>query len=390
MRHHRGAMLYDPAGFEPLTDEPWDDGRVRESVHRVVSRIDDAFDAGALWPADEWDAWQTPTPLKNLYVGAAGVLWALDVLRERGHAATRLDIGAAAEATVAAWRCEPDYMRGEKLPARKESGFLTGEAGLLLVAWRLTGEPALADELHARVAENVDSEAEEVMWGTPGTLVAARYMLDATGEERWQAACRASANALWARRDDRGLWTQRLYGKVFQGLGTVHGLVGNAQALRPSLDDERRAELEGSVNAVLRETAMVEGGLANWPTTPEDDETRVQWCWGAPGVVSAAGDYLDEDLLLAGARLVWEAGPHGPEKGFGLCHGTSGNGYALLKAFERTGVEEWLVRARRFAVHALAQAEAGAGRFSLWTGDPGPTLLASDCLAGEGRYPILG
>jgi hypothetical protein len=106
--------------------------------------------------------------------------------------------------------------------------------------------------------------------------------------------------------------------------------------------------------------------------------------------VVAAADYLDVGLLLAGTRLTWEAGPHGPEKGFGICHGTAGNGYALLAAFQRTGDEQWLDRARRFAVHALAQAEDGLGRFSLWTGDPGAALFATDCLAGECRYPILG
>ena len=77
------------------------------------------------------------------------------------------------------------------------------------------------------------------------------------------------------------------------------------------------------------------------------------------------------------------------EKGFGICHGTAGNGYALLAAFERTGNEEWLSRARRFAVHALHQAESGPGRFSLWTGDPGAAVFAADCLAAPGRYPIL-
>jgi lanthionine synthetase-like protein len=383
-------MLYDPAGFEPLTDEPWDDERVRASIRRLVERIDVAFDPEGLWPAHEWDAWQAATPLKSLYVGASGVLWALDRLREQGAADTRLDLAAAAEATLAAWREAPDFMRGAELPEPKQSALLTGAAGILLVAWRLTGERALADELHALVDANVDNEAEEVMWGTPGTLVAARHMLDWTGEARWRTACETSADALWARRDERGLWTQSLYGRVFQGLGTAHGLVGNVQALRPSLDDERRLALELGVNALLGETALVEGDLANWPSTPDDDETRLQWCWGAPGVVVAAADYLDVELLLAGTRLTWEAGPHGPEKGFGICHGTAGNGYALLAAFQRTGDEQWLDRARRFAVHALAQAEDGLGRFSLWTGDPGAALFATDCLAGECRYPILG
>ena len=40
-------------------------------------------------------------------------------------------------------------------PGAKESALLTGETGILLVAWRLTGERALSDDLHARVVANV-------------------------------------------------------------------------------------------------------------------------------------------------------------------------------------------------------------------------------------------
>lgn len=103
----------------------------------------------------------------------------------------------------------------------------------------------------------------------------------------------------------------------------------------------------------------------------------------------AAGDYLDEDLLVAGAELTWSAGPHNDEKGPGICHGTAGNGYAFLKAFERTGDEKWLDRARRFAMHAFAQAERMEPRYSLWTGDLGVAIYASDCLAATSRYPII-
>ena len=68
---------------------------------------------------------------------------------------------------------------------------------------------------------------------------------------------------------------------------------------------------------------------------------------------------LDE-LLLAGGELTWAAGPL--RKGAGLCHGTAGNGFALLKLFTRTGDERWLERARAFATHAAAQVEAAAAR----------------------------
>ena len=151
---------------------------------------------------------------------------------------------------------------------------------------------------------------------------------------------------------------------------------------------------------MLARTAVVERGLANWPPVDRpalasaNGEIRVQWCHGAPGVVTSAAAYLDEELLLAGAELTWRAGPHKDEKGPSICHGTAGNGYAFLKVFERTGDERWLERARRFAMHALAQGrrqrrERGSGRYSLFTGDLGVALYAADCLDGRGRYPVL-
>jgi Lanthionine synthetase C-like protein len=120
-----------------------------------------------------------------------------------------------------------------------------------------------------------------------------------------------------------------------------------------------------------------------------DGEIRGQWCAGAPGIVIATADYLDEELLLAGAELTWQTGPPGMEKGPSICHGTAGNGHAFLKVFERTGDERWLDRARRFAMHALEQGERRPRRYSLWTGDLGVALYASDCLEGRSRYPFL-
>ena len=145
-----------------------------------------------------------------------------------------------------------------------------------------------------------------------------------------------------------------------------------------------------------RRYAVVEDGLANWP--PDGDGVlvrngtiRVQWCHGAPGMVTSLGDVLDEDLALAGGELTWRAGP--PAKGAGLCHGTAGNGYAFLTLFERTGDERWLDRARRFAAHSIAQVERaradhGMGRHSLWTGDLGTALYLADCIDGAGRLPL--
>jgi len=391
-------VLYRAEAFEPLTDEPWDEGRVRLAIAAIVADTDEVFDPVGLWPANEWDAWQSELPLKDLYCGAAGVIWALDALRRRGHAETRTDLAAAAMRALELYHESPDLAgMGEDLPEPAASSLYCGEVGILLVAWRLAPSAELADTLFERVRENVANEAEELMWGSPGTLVAAHVMHGWTGEDRWLEAWRESAEALRSRRDPNGLWTQRLYGAdPRQIVGPAHGLVGIVFALLQGEDDEQLAR---ETAAVLASEAVVEDGLANWPAVAggpleRNDQIRVQWCHGAAGVVSTAAAYLDEELLLGGAELVWRAGAHGPEKGAGLCHGTAGNGYALLAAFEHTGDERWLERARRFAVHALAQAagersEAGRGRYSLLTGDLGVALYAASCLDGDSRFPVL-
>lgn len=367
-------MLYDSAAFEPLTDLPWDEAQARNGIAAIVADADAAFDSDALWPAHEWDGWNAPLPMKNLYLGAAGVIWAFDDLRRRGLAETTLDLRAGALRALERWRAEPDYMAGEVLPEPPESGLLTGETGILLVACRL-GHP-LEDDLRDRIRANLANEAEDLMWGTPGTLVAAVAM-------DWDDLARESADALAARRDADGLWTQQLWGTSFRGIGTVHGLAANVRALL-QVDDPRNESLRAESAAALARAATLEDGLANWSS-----EGKLQWCAGAPGVVSAARDYLDEDLLLAGAELVWRVGAPGEEKGHGICHGTSGNGFALLAAFDRTQDELWLDRARRFAMHALAQAQRMPGRYSLFTGGAGTALFAAACLEGDARYPVL-
>jgi hypothetical protein len=155
-------------------------------------------------------------------------------------------------------------------------------------------------------------------------------------------------------------------------------------------------QVDGAAETAQR-YAVVEDGLANWPPVAggpldENDTIRLQWCHGAPGMITSLGPTLDEDLALAGGELTWRAGPLA--KGAGLCHGTAGNGYAFLVLFERTGDERWLERARRFAAHAIAQVERsrarhGTGRYSLWTGDLGRRSTSPTASTVAERCPCL-
>jgi lantibiotic modifying enzyme len=387
-------VLYPPEAHEALTERDWDEARVRDAIAGIVADTDEAYAPGELWPADEWDAWDVPTPLSSLYCGASGVVWALDALRRRGLAETSLDLSSVAGEAVEQWRAAPELSPSTPMPAAAEAGFLSGETGILLVAWRLGLPGRLEDDLERRILESRESEADELMWGMPGALVAAQAMLDWTGDARWAAAWNQLADLLWQRRTADGLWVQDLFGRQSRGLGPVHGLVGNVLALLggSGLAPERRAALVDDATAVLERAAVVEDGLVNWPPSVESsrDKLRLQWCHGAPGIVVSTASYMPEELLLGGAELTWQAGPPGMEKGSGLCHGTAGNGYAFLKAFERTGDDRWLERARQFCMHALEQIERRRhGRYSLFTGDVGVALYAADCLEGRAAYPIV-
>jgi hypothetical protein len=379
------TVLYDPAQFEPLIDEPWDPARVEDAIAAIAADAAAAFDSETLWPAHEWDAGDAPLPLKSLYVGASGVIWALDALRRSGHAETPLDLAAAALRTLESFRAEPDIEPGET--HYHPASLLLGEMGPLLVTLKFAPD-ALAGDLEALARSNVENLTDDISWGLPGTLLALLAMHEWTGETSWTEAARELASVLRARRGEDGLWRQD---DDYRGLGTLHGAAGNTLALvRVEADD---AIVEETA-AVLARHAVREDGLSNWPGAPGRPLERLQWCTGAPGILAGAWDYLDEELVLAGAELIWQAGARGDEKGHGLCHGTAGNGFALLKAFARTGDELWLERARRFAVHALGQAGRlaaanGRRRYSLFTGDVGTALFAAACLGADARFPII-
>ena len=279
-----------------------------------------------------------------------------------------------------------------------------GEAGILLVAHTLAPTPSLEDRLFAALRANATNPALELMWGSPGTMIAVHALHERTGDERWREAWLESADHLWAEwRND--LWVQDLYGKHVRYLGPAHGFAGNVIALAQGdlLDHARRAELESRAVMALASYVRRDGDLCQWwpmSPVPEGEEPRhlrTQWCHGAPGIVASfaslapANEQLTE-LMVGGGELTWRAGPL--VKGAGLCHGTAGNGYAFLKLFERTGDELWLERARAFAMHSIAQVEQarathGRGWHTLWTGDAGTALYLQDCLTGAAAVPTV-
>lgn len=328
---------------------------MKDAIAAIVADAERAL-VGGVWPAHPLDDDIEPADVTTVYLGAAGMIWAL---RRLG---SRLDLDALAAETLVRYRAEPN----EAEPA----SMFVGETGVLVVTRTET------ERLRELVAGNERNPTWELLWGSPGTILAARAAgLDAEADR--SAAILVEE---WERSDD-GLWTQVLSGEAAKYLGPAHGFAGNVHALRAFLPDD---ELRRRVEPVLRAHAVWEGDCVNWPPTVGHELNRIQWCHGAPGIVSTLGDLLPEDLLLGGAETTWRNGPL--EKGPGLCHGTAGNGYALLRTYELTGDELWLERAHSFAEQALAQLQ---GRYSLYTGDIGAALFAQACLDEDARFPMI-
>ena len=398
------AMLHDPSRHEALTTTPWDEARVCDAVHRIVDDIEARRQPDGSWPVhpndDEGD---TPAGgFKALYLGRAGVWWALWALQRAGAVALRSDPRAGIEQACADYAAAPDS--GAVVPS-----YFMGEAGLQLVRWALTGAADAADRVQAAVAANVDNPTNEALWAAPGTMMAAWHLWRATGQARWRELLQANSEQVWKtwQFDDAlgcHLWTQDLYGKTVQYYGAGHGFAGNACALLTCadlIDAPRRDALYERSLATLRTLACREGDAVNWLPgnyTPRPGAPRflMQWCHGAPGIVTSLAPYPVgrspemEALLRGGAQAVWQAGPLA--KGPGLCHGTAGNGFAFLKLYRRSGDAVWLERARAFAMHALEQCDRlrrqhGQGRYTLWTGDAGVALYLWACLNGQAELP---
>jgi hypothetical protein len=365
-------MLWRESEHEPLIEGVWTAGWAQEAIQEIVADAEMAASAAGEWPfhprddPEEGDVWS------GLYVGSAGMAWGLWKL------GSTFDAASALAAALERYRITPDF-----LPDPHPPSLLCGESGILAAADRVGSPAADPERLRELIRANRSHPTWELLWGSPGTMVAAR----ACGfEEDW----RESAELLWAQWDEEtDLWTQHLYGHVVQSLGPGHGFASNVNALRGFVADE---VLRDRVARLTDRMAMREDGLVNWPPAPDDQKIRVQWCHGAPGMIIAIGDLLPWELALAGGELTWRAGPL--HKGSGLCHGTAGNGFAFLRLHALTGDRMWLDRARRFAVHAVHQvrserAAVGHGRYTLFTGDIGVALYLRACLDEDPAFPII-
>ena len=376
---------------------------VRNCLEGIVRDATARYSARELWPSHPLEF--SPDVRWNLYVGAAGVIWALKHLASSGVSIDLPDISETVRALLAPNRA---WIRGGNNSALGTDGLLMGDAGILLLAARLGQLASVENQIALAVDANQDNPAREFMWGSSGTALTSLWLFEWTGKDIWADRFRRDVGILWERLEPVEaagchLWSQSLYGHEAFHVGAVHGFSGNAfpviRGWRLLTPREQSRWAERLVES-LRRTAIREDDCANWPQSvvkhrPGRTALLVQHCHGAPGIVNCFAHFPDpviDDLLHAAGEMTWRAGPL--RKGSGLCHGTAGNGYAFLKLFRRSGDTGWLDRARHFAMHAVEQHTRDVkmfdqNRYTLWTGDLGLAVYLWNCLNAKDQFPTM-
>jgi hypothetical protein len=392
--------MQETARHAPLRPLRWNAGEASAAIEEIAADALAHFDDARFWPAHPQED-GLPDGTTSFYVGATGVIWALDYLRRIKATQASFDFTSVLPDLIERNRAEFSQL---DYPAH--GSLLFGDLGTALAVMRLRGEPALADAIYARTDANTTLAIRELMWGMPGSMLACIHMHEMTGEPRWRLLFETQAARLLSELEDTDLgplWTQDLYGSHLRWLGPVHGYAGNMIPLLRGWDWLRagqRAQIAAAVPKTLGRTAFRSPAGINWPSRAAQDgkpPRLCQHCHGAPGMVTTFADAPFEsnemdDLLRKGGEFAWNAGPL--VKGSNLCHGTGGNGYAFLKLYRRTREGIWLERARAFAMNAIAQCrearrEFGRGRYSLWTGDVGLAIYLWDCLTAEPFFPTI-
>jgi lantibiotic modifying enzyme len=388
-------MLFDASEHEALTEAPWDADAARAFVTGIVRDTDAAFVAKYGWPVHPEDDETGTPPSQGIYYGNAGTMWALTHLASQNDIQLRNDYAKAI-----AW-CAREYQKGgDAVPS-----YFIGTVGVLLAQYAIAKDTAALDGIAVAIRANLDNPTREPLWGSPGTILAALLLRERASGHGYEHLIRDVQAELWRTWETDGaaafLWQQDLYGSRTHYIGAAHGAVGNLIPLVRALDlltPEHRTVVRERIAALLEMYAIREAGRANWWARADPKGgNAVQWCHGAPGVIISLAAYPSDDerveqMLVAGGECIWHAGPL--RKGPTLCHGTAGNGFALLRLAQRTGDDRWRVRARDFAMHAMHQVskwreEFGMPAASLWTGELGVAAYVDAVLRDDPRILSL-
>jgi hypothetical protein len=158
--------MIEQARHVPLRAAPWSASDAVAAIEEIVADGLEHFNAERFWPAHPLDGIRDGHA--SLYFGATGMIWGIDYLGRVGATKARFDFRPVLPRLLEANR--------EELPAYEDyaahGSLLLGDLGATLLVMRLDPTPAIADLVYERAAANTTLPVRELMWGTPGSMIA--------------------------------------------------------------------------------------------------------------------------------------------------------------------------------------------------------------------------
>ncbi|KAJ6643463.1 Adenosine deaminase-like protein [Pseudolycoriella hygida] len=182
-------------------------------------------------------------------------------------------------------------------------------------------------------------------------------------------------------------------------LGAAHGIAGIMYILLKAhtfMDSSQVVDVRTTIDW-LQETQFFKSGNLRSSLGSNDDKL-VHWCHGAPGAiymfieahtVFGAQEYLD--AAIKSADVIWERGIL--KRSYSLCHGVSGNAYALMSIYEKTKNIKYLHRALLFARWCFDYGTKNTTRpdrpLSLFEGLAGVLYMLYDFVGSSPKFPAF-
>ncbi|GFS57690.1 glutathione S-transferase LANCL1 [Trichonephila inaurata madagascariensis] len=260
---------------------------------------------------------------------------------------------------------------------KKRFSFLCGVSGPLAIASVLFHRKGLEKEsidltrrlenLERDVCANSSENPDELLYGRAGYLFSLLYLekhlpVDEEDDTR-QNIIREVIKAILESgqfmskkfKNTHGIplyyeWHDKAY------IGAAHGFSGILYMLLQAKRFLTEEQLDTLIRPTIDFIVSLQYPSGNFPSSIGSPTDRlVHWCHGAPGVVHllllAHETFPGESKYLESARrcsdVIWQRGLL--KKGYGICHGVSGNGYAQLRLFQVTREAKYLYRAVKFA-----------------------------------------
>lgn len=174
--------------------DAWSELAVRTAIADIVADASADFDPEAFWPGHPGDD-GVGDGNPSFYYGAAGVIWALDYLHRVGASPAAKDFRAVLPKLLE--RTTAGFERVSPAGYAKHGSLLFGDMGAALLAMRLDPTPGLADLVHARAEANTELPIRELMWGMPGSMLAAIRMAEMTRSRDGVACSKRKPPGCW-------------------------------------------------------------------------------------------------------------------------------------------------------------------------------------------------